>query len=112
MHQCVQVMPSTRSSPESAYANDSRELIVPAGLVEPPTRTSEYPEAGPFCGPSRGMLQAPFSWDVPTPITGDGASTSELMAIEMARLVAAAVNDGADLCDLQLRFQGRIQGGR
>ena len=117
----VQVM--DLCSPESAVADDSWQLSAPAGLVEPPSGASEHPTAGvskpaetlPTPSPSAGgMMQTPIPRIEPPDDTheGLGASTSESILIEMARLVVAAVLDGDDECKLQVRFEGQIQKGR
>jgi hypothetical protein len=117
----LQLMPSM--SRKRSVANDLQQLMVPASLVEPPSCASEHPTAGvgkpaeqtttPSPGVG-GMLMAPIPRIDPSDDTREwpGGSTSESMVIEIARLVAAAVHDDQDLCELQVRFEGQIQEGR
>ena len=117
----LQLMPAI--SRKRSVADDSWQLSAPAGLVEPPSGASEHPTAGvskpaeklPTPSPGAGgMMQTPIPRIEPPDDTheGLGASTSESIVIEMARLVVAAVLDGDDECKLQVRFEGQIQKGR
>ena len=122
MRWCLQLIPSI--SRKRSVADDTWQLMVPASLVEPPSCASEHPTTGvgkpaeKTMTPSPGvgaMLMTPIPRIDPSDDTREcpaGASTSESMVIEIARLVAAAVHDDADLCELQVRFEGQIQEGR
>ncbi len=117
----LQLMPSV--SRKRSVADDLQQLSVPASLVEPPSCASEHPTAGvgklaeKTTTPSPGageMLMATAPRIEPSDDTREcpGASTSESMVIKIARLVAAAVHDDEDLCELLVRFEGQIQEGR
>ena len=117
----LQLIPSM--SRKRSVADDTWQLMVPASLVEPPSCASEHLTASvgkpaeKTTTPSPGtgeMLMAPIPRIDPSDATREcpGASTSESMVVEIARLVAAAVHDDQDLCELQVRFEGQIQGGR
>ena len=123
MRWCLQLIPSI--SRKRSVADDTWQLMVPASLVEPPSCASEHPTTGvgkpaeKTTTPSPGvgaMLMTPIPRIDPSDAThecpGPGASTSESMVIEIARLVAAAVHNDQDLCKLQVRFEGQIQEGR